>query len=596
MTDTVLGCYTRVSTTEQKRGGNSLEVQKDLGKKVSKKLGLKFRHYDEGSRSSTIHYRDVLEELKDDILRGKIKNIWVQDRSRLFRESVDGLLFRRDFLERFNVTLWEGETPTRLDMESEDDKLLYDIITRVQENENKKRSLKSKRGKLFKLEKHSPFKSVYMGGTILFGYTVKDKVWKIHREESKWVKWIFQSYEDGLSTKEIKDYLDKEGVQPRRTGNGLWNLGTLQKMLDNKSYTGIHTVRQWENCHYEDYEKNRERNPDDYKKVGRFFKRSVRTFSYKVPKIISVGQFNRVQKRMGNNLKNKSNHKQHFSVLEDLLVCECGRRLGSLVRSGKTKSSLGYTVTTRKYYCVSGEYDWKSGDPKNCMNVKSLNMDVTNDYVLDFVKDVVRDSNILKEKYKTEVLSQKDTKLKDVKEEEKKLESKCQRLQNSIDRIENNIVELEVDLGLGKKDKSLVDKIIQRFYQELESTKSEYEKTEKEIEDLGQEVKWLDWLGGYGDQIKLNTSTEKKQREFLLGVLDKVVVKSEYGYGRDKSKEVQVGHSLDFHFNLKVVGDGYRVLDKNTKPRTYEVVEGKKKTSSPVMRFVTPRTKKKTVK
>ena len=90
-----LGCYTRVSTTEQKKDGNSLTVQSDIGKRVAEKLGLKFRHYDEGARSSITQYRDVLETLKSDIIDGKVKNIWCLDRSRMFRDTTDAMLFRR---------------------------------------------------------------------------------------------------------------------------------------------------------------------------------------------------------------------------------------------------------------------------------------------------------------------------------------------------------------------------------------------------------------------------------------------------------------------------------------------------------------------
>ena len=110
-----LDCYTRVSTDVQEKDGNSLQVQEQLGKNVAQKLGLSFRHYAEGSRSSTIHYREKLEALKDDIKTGKVKNIWTQDRSRLFRDMTDGLLFRRDYLERYKVTLYEGESANRLD-------------------------------------------------------------------------------------------------------------------------------------------------------------------------------------------------------------------------------------------------------------------------------------------------------------------------------------------------------------------------------------------------------------------------------------------------------------------------------------------------
>ena len=65
---------------------------------------------------------------------------------------TDGLLFRRDYLERYKVTLYEGESANRLDLNSEDEKVTYDILTRLQEYENKKISAKSLSGKIYKLQ------------------------------------------------------------------------------------------------------------------------------------------------------------------------------------------------------------------------------------------------------------------------------------------------------------------------------------------------------------------------------------------------------------------------------------------------------------
>ena len=62
-------CYIRVSTTEQTKGF-SLDTQREIGEKLADQKGLKFRLRDEGGRSSTIGYRPVLEELKEDIERG----------------------------------------------------------------------------------------------------------------------------------------------------------------------------------------------------------------------------------------------------------------------------------------------------------------------------------------------------------------------------------------------------------------------------------------------------------------------------------------------------------------------------------------------
>ena len=39
-------------------------------------------------------YRDKLENLKDDIRNGKVKNIWCLERSRMFRDSYESMEFR----------------------------------------------------------------------------------------------------------------------------------------------------------------------------------------------------------------------------------------------------------------------------------------------------------------------------------------------------------------------------------------------------------------------------------------------------------------------------------------------------------------------
>jgi len=73
-----------------------------------------------------------------------------------------------------------------------------------------------------------------------------------------------------------------------------------------------------------------------------------------------------------------------------------------------------------------------------------------------------------------------------------------------------------------------------------------------------------------------------------MGVLDKIVVRGDYGLGRDK-KEIQNGHTIHFHFKMKIVDDSLEVLE-GTKPRKYKVIEGKKTdTTNEVMKFVSKR-------
>ena len=90
-----LDCYIRVSTTIQAEEGNSLAVQKMLAQNVSKKLNFKLRLRNEGAKSSTRGYREELEQLKYDIQQGNVKHLWIQDKTRLFRD-IEGILFNRD--------------------------------------------------------------------------------------------------------------------------------------------------------------------------------------------------------------------------------------------------------------------------------------------------------------------------------------------------------------------------------------------------------------------------------------------------------------------------------------------------------------------
>ena len=560
-----LDCYTRVSTTEQSKDGSSLIVQRDIGKRVAKKLGLKFRHRDEGARSSTIHYRDVLEQLKQDIADRKVKHVWCLDRSRMFRDMTDGLMFRRDYLEKYKVSLYEGEFGKEVMFDNENEMLTYDIITRLQEYENKIRSERSQRGKIEKL-KRANGKSVYLGGTALFGYKNENKEWKINKDEAKWVRQIFQMYDDGKSTKDIKNFLDKNGVKTRRTNSGLWNMVTIQKMLANKTYTGIHTV---------------------------YIKKINKSFSFKVDKIITVSQFNRVHALLEKNKKWQDYNKKHNALLGGLLVCECGTSIGSEVKQLTKKD--GTEINTKRYYCMNRNYEWRDGIARDCTNKKSLDMDATDKAIMQRVKEVVSDSHTLKERTKKEVLDRKSEVEENIIGERNRLEDKCQRIQKNIDNIENQIVDLEVDIGLGKKEQSIAQKIITRYEDELKIQHEEYQSVERELDELNENLVWVDWVDRFAEDIITSTKTFDKKRDFLTGMIDHVTVKTEHGINR-KEERVQIGHSFTIKFKMKIVNDKLIWNDENDKRKGYNLKDGSNLLKTGLVHEVTARAGRKFTK
>ena len=555
-----LDVYTRVSTQEQAKEGNSLNVQKETGKRVAKKLGLKFRLRDEHARSSTIHYREVLEQIKDDIVSGKVKNIWCIERSRMFRDMTDALLFRRDYLEKYKVNLFEGERGEEVKFDDKDAMLMYDIISRLAQYENETRTERSQRGKIAKLkDAERNNKSVYLGGSATFGYINKNKEWGLNKEEAEWVQWMFNAYEKGQTTKDIKNHLDKNGVATRRTKSGLWNMVTIQKMLANRTYTGIHHV---------------------------YVKKLDRTFSFKVKKIITVSQFNRVQKLLQRNRKLERFNKKHESLLGEYLICGCGTSMGSEVKK-KTRKS-GEVILTRKYYCMNKSYQWRDGIDRGCDNKKSLDMDRTDNIILDRVKKVVSDSHILREKTKQSVLDSKSQIEQNIVGERERLEDKCQRIQKTIDNIENQIVELEMEKTLGKKDESVAKKIIGRFEQELITQHDEYKSVEHELDALNENLVWVNWVEKFAENIEKSTKSFGDKKKFLDGLINSIQVNAEMGLNRVE-KEVQTGHSFDIKFKMKVVNDKLDYIDESDKRKGYNLKHGRNILKTGLVNEVTSR-------
>ena len=552
MTNKFLDCYYRVSTKGQKEEGYSLDSQIEISQRVAKQLKLKVRPHNEFSKSATIKgvKRDKFEEIKTLIEQEKIKNLWVVEQERLFRKPSDAFFFKEYYLDEFGVTLYSGENPEPQQFGSEYDNEMFQFRALISGFESKKIRRRSIRGKRYRLEEHGVKGGVpvHLGGTPQFGYRTENKQLVIDEEESKWIKWIFKSYSEGMSTNEIKGELDIQGVKPRRTKTGLWNLVTLQKMLGNESYTGRKTF---------------------------YDKELKKEFVYAIPQIISLSLYEKVQKKLQENLKNKDNNKKHNFLLDGFLYCECGLKMGN---ESKTRP-WGKTET---YYCVSRNRKWRGDEVNDCTNHKSLKMKETNAEILKLIKKTATDSVKLKEMFKKDVLSKKDETSKEINEEKKRLEKKIQNLQWKLNSTIENMSKVEVERLQGRKDEKVVKGVLRLLEEEKEHIEREYEKTRQDIVDADERKEWIDWIGKYGDSLETRTSTDKKKKEFIDGLLRRIIVKGEYTKNRD-GKLVQLGHSFDIQFKMKIVNDKLEYYNLQNKSDGYKIIEGKSSKKTPII-------------
>ena len=102
-------------------------------------------------------------------------------------------------------------------------------------------------------------------------------------------------------------------------------------------------------------------------------------------------------------------------LLRGLLFCgDCGELYGSRVKHSKNEYY---------YYCRSRENNWRKVDEskkKECSVKKSLNIKNTDEHVWLTLVELLRDSNLIKESFKKEVL--KDKNKEDIEREEKLVE------------------------------------------------------------------------------------------------------------------------------------------------------------------------------
>jgi len=530
-----LHCYLRVSTQQQVDEGHSIENQRFLGKRISKKLGMKYVEMNEGGLSSMSSRRPMFEELKTGMSIGRVKNVWYLTRSRWSRNTVEDLLMKQHYFIKYGVKVYEGEEGKERNFKDSKDELLDTILTSVQQFDRQQRREISVSGKkhLSLVEGHN---SVFMGGTINFGYKNVDKKWTIDKEESKWVKKIFNLYLNDTPVIDIKSILDTNNVKPRRSKT--WSLGSLNVMLRNKVYTGEYV---WTD------------------------KESQEQFTIIIPQIIDHSTFNRVQKKIEQNTKNKGNNLRMYDcLLSDLLTCYCGQNI-----TGNVRESVGKRV----YVCNSKRNKWRGVDVEVCDNRRGMNMDRTDEFVGKEIKRIMTNSHLLKERFKEDILKNKGLKSQEIEQEKNKLEKQIKPLDRQIDITVKSISTNEVNFMTQKTEKKIYQQIKRTLDSEFEGLKKRKDEIINQIDELDNQKEWVDWLGQYGDDIK--EKFKKLDTKKLEGVVKEIIVRPTFSKNREGIVK-QVGHRFNIKFKLPIINDQLNYVDPKKKSKGYTIENGKR--------------------
>ena len=525
----LLHVYIRVSTRNQE-DNYSLDNQKrlgmELGSKMSFPLTIIWNEKGKSSNSEFINNRPVLNQLYNRIKSGKVKNLFIQDMSRLSRnENVSNLL--KWELRKNDVRLFEKSG--KYNFSSPNDRLMFGVLSLFSEHENSIRRMRSVLGKLSKVKNGE-----WCGGMIGFGWKVKDGKILEDRKESKWVKKMFEWYDEKKTLKYIQSELFKNGVKTRR-GNDIWNRGSIVSLLKKTSYIG-----------YTDYVFN-DVNGNEYK------------HQYIFPKIIETDLWKRVQNKIKNSrsLDKMINGgvRDNETLLTTYLVCNgCGKLMGRKKRKNKNGNEMS------NYVCRTVERYWNN--PKKhpkCKSNKSMNTDKTDNLIWDSILEVWKNSYLIKEEFKKEIIDKviSDRNGMDINGSIRKQENSRSYILRNIDKYNGLISDLEDEYYEGNVIKEQYEKLKSKLQENISTNNQKLHEISLVIDELVDDKKWIDWLNIFDEEYhELSELTElKKRKDFLNKFLDKIEVVWD--------KETKL-HTFKIIFKKPIIND-IRYKNKNGK-------------------------------
>ena len=531
-----LHIYTRVSTSNQV-DGTSIDIQKDNGIELSKKLDMNYKIWNEGHGSGFedfSEFRPVFSRMLENIKDGKIKHMFVKDLSRLTRNEMDSYKINSVLLQN-NVSMYTQDG--RYDLSNTENSMMYKILTMFNEYQVKVSRIKSIEGKLKRVQEGK-----YML-TIPFGYIREDGFLKEHPDNGKWLVKIFEWYKDGMSSIDIRKELFKNGVKPNRSKTGMFPPETIQKILRNKTYIGTHTF----------HDKN-----------------SGETFTNDNLPLVDKKLFYEVGKRLYREGYN-SNQKIEY-LLRDIISCPCGTPMNC--RGSHKGKNPGL------YRCRNQErtYQKRKQVCDSCVPMRSVKLEPMDEFVWETLIHTLSESSLIKESIKKEILGKKSTYGK------RTIKNKLKKLYEEKENLDNMRLELEKEYYSGQMKPDRF-KILEGSISERENNiDKDVSIKERELDSILEKDKWLDWIDTHLNNIQdiYQTKGIKERKKVIKTYVDNIML----NWNEDTKQ-----HTLTMEFKLPLINDSIsykkgksgQYLRDRKGFKKYDIIDGEKELTTPYL-------------
>ena len=321
--------YARVSTKEQRDGQNINSQVAELERFARERTWPVVDVYKDDGWSGGVIERPELDRLRDDARKHLFDAVLINDVDRLARDVAHLGIIKRD-LERQGAKVVFRKLPSDASPTSN---LMINILGSFAEFERELILDRTRRGRRYKVE----VRKQYLGSNTAFGYRYipqdrlagKEGILKINPGEAKVVQQMFEWVDcEGLSARRVLMRLNDLKIPPRNKSHS-WAKSSVLRVLHCETYAGV-----W---HYNKFQSCEPQNPTSNPRYRRRAKCSIRMrpksewLPLELPpslRIIAHECWDRVQRRLKENLTFSPRNEKHRYLLKGLVTCGgCGARL-----------------------------------------------------------------------------------------------------------------------------------------------------------------------------------------------------------------------------------------------------------------------------
>ncbi len=420
--------YVRVSTKQQvDKDYNSIESQKDrLLEYVNRKENYHvYKIYEDPAYSAKDSERPALQQMFDDVKKGKLDCVLVYKMDRLSRSNL-GFHKMVDTLEKHGVNL--VSITENFDSSTVHGRFSRNIMMNFAQME---REMVSERTKDKLLERAK--KGLWNGGRP-YGYDCKDKRLIINEEQANVIRFMFDFFIHDASLARLRDELKARGIY---TAKGYrWTASQISHKLRNPVYAGKikHRDKVYPGIH---------------------------------ETIISEELFAKVQKLVPERTWSKRKTERTY-LLTGLLKCQdCGSTITTHYTSKKRKDGTSYRIPY--YRCTKTV---KYGN-QHC-NIKSFNADYIEKLVIEEIGKISQNTKLI-DVTVDDINAALKQNILPTRNEIKELEKRIRQIDSEVDRL----------LELYAKGGKLVAEVLN---QKVESKLNDKKKLESKLIQLNNEI------------------------------------------------------------------------------------------------------------